>query len=478
MTIAILLYLRYSDPSLSRKASYVQSCRRRPSHDNRTILGYVMVASCPSSWQNSSISLKCMSNNHFTDPSTALPVFDPTENVTYANIYCAICHEKTKDLHHWSLKIHKNLQVDVSVQDVALSNALWEALPGGDIIANKCIVTPEEAFKGPDTKNKRLCREYANSIGNEEEEENGNYKNPHCAMLSNENILVNSTVVCHRDGRLPSRMSSMIFIFSRKARFNLGFRDSAVRLEVSCAINEIYDPFKGRCLSVVSDVTHKNTSQQSVYVIPHQKVYNNDSFIAINKTLILCSNVSRNYTKIVRKPGNDQNATKEQSLTLIVITYVGFSLSIISLIFLLVSYFLFGELRTYPGKAVIHLSCAMIVMQSVYFASDPDVVSSIACAVLGGLLHYSFLAVFLWMGAIAHNTQKTFSKPSKFFHYFVVVVFFVGGVYIYFQTVTKDSTGSNLVGLTLGVRDAYYNNLYGEAPPGISVYTLYHNKAI
>ena len=43
---------------------------------------------------------------------------------------------------------------------------------------------------------------------------------------------------------------------------------------------------------------------------------------------------------------------------------------------------------------------------------------------------------------------------------------------------TKDSTGSNLVGLTLGKRDAYYNNLYGEAPPGISVYTLYHNKAI
>lgn len=272
------------------------------------------------------------------------------------------------------------------MQDVALSNALWEALPGGDIIANKCIVTPEEAFKGPDTKNKRLCREYANSIGNEEEEENGNYKNPHCAMLSNENILVNSTVVCHRDGRLPSRMSSMIFIFSRKARFNLGFRDSAVRLEVSCANNDIYDPFKGRCLSVVSDVTHKNTSQQSVYVIPHQKVYNNDSFIAINKTLILCSNFSRNYTKIVRKPGNDQ--------------------------------------RTYPGKAVIHLSCAMIVMQSVYFASDPDVVSSIACAVLGGLLHYSILAVFLWMVAIAHNTQKTFSKPSKFFYYFVVVVVF------------------------------------------------------
>ncbi|CAH3046868.1 unnamed protein product, partial [Porites lobata] len=140
--------------------------------------------------------------------------------------------------------------------------------------------------------------------------------------------------------------------------------------------------------------------------------YNNDSFIGVNKTVILCSNFSRNYTKIVKKPGDDQSATQEQSLTFTVITYVGFSLSIISLIFLLVTCFLFGELRTYPGKAVIHLSCAMIVMQSVYFASDPDVVSSTACAVLGALLHYSILAVFLWMGAIAHNTQKTFSNPN------------------------------------------------------------------
>ena len=117
-------------------------------------------------------------------------------------------------------KYIKNLRLDVSLQDMALPNALWDALPGGDIIANKCIVTPEGAFIGPDTKNKRLCRKYANGIANEEEK-NGDYKNRHCAMLSNKNILVNSTVVCHRDGRLPSRLSSMIFIFSRKARFNL-----------------------------------------------------------------------------------------------------------------------------------------------------------------------------------------------------------------------------------------------------------------
>ena len=79
---------------------------------------------------------------------------------------------------------------------------------------------------------------------------------------------------------------------------------------------------------------------------------------------------------------------QDHPLTLRVITYVGFALSIISLLVLLVTYFLFAELRTYPGKAVMHLPCAMIVVQSVYFASDPDVVSSAVCSVMGAVLHY------------------------------------------------------------------------------------------
>ncbi|KAJ7381882.1 hypothetical protein OS493_038515, partial [Desmophyllum pertusum] len=58
----------------------------------------------------------------------------------------------------------------------------------------------------------------------------------------------------------------------------------------------------------------------------------------------------------------------------------------------------------------------MIGMQSVYFASDPDVVSSAVCAVMGAFLHYFILAVFLWMSVIAHNTQKAFSTPNVDLH--------------------------------------------------------------
>ena len=77
------------------------------------------------------------------------------------------------------------------------------------------------------------------------------------------------------------------------------------------------------------------------------------------------------------------------------------------------TYFLFAELRTFPGKMAIQLSCAMIALQLVYLASDPDVVSWAVCAVMGALLHYLNLVVFLWTGCIAHDTHKTFTNPSK-----------------------------------------------------------------
>ena len=110
----------------------------------------------------------------------------------------------------------------------------------------------------------------------------------------------------------------------------------------------------------------------------------------------------------------NNNKPQDEGFALRIITYVGFSLSFLSLLFLLLTYFMFAQLRTYPSKMVMHLSVAMIAMKSVYFAADPDVVSYTVCAVMGSLLHYFILVVFLWMGVIAHNTQQTFSNLSEY----------------------------------------------------------------
>ena len=404
-----------------------------------------MIGSCPSSWRNDETARACMSTNHTADPAVILPLLDVTTNVTYANIYCAMCHGKSRDLRHWSLQILKGWRLaNISLQDIRSIETWWEAVPVGNIIPEKCVVTPPEANIGPDTTIKRLCRSYANTIfvrvntmqrQSGEENRKSNFKNPHCALLSSPDLLANQTVLCGRSYRSPPKLPSMFFVFSARAKNSPHLGPPPVHVKFKCDINEVYDPFRERCLPVHSshtnstrngtNVTHKCQGlrfsphefrtfiNNSVFIISHRKLYKNDSYILANQTLILCANFSRNYTRKSTASRVENESLSSHSLALRIVTYVGFSLSIISLLILLVTYFLFAELRTYPGKKVMHLSCAIIAMQTVYFVSDPDVVPAVICSVLGALLHYFILVMFLWMSVIARSTQKTFSNLSK-----------------------------------------------------------------
>ncbi|KAJ7376542.1 hypothetical protein OS493_033998 [Desmophyllum pertusum] len=277
-----------------------------------------------------------------------------------------------------------------------------------------------EANTGPDTKIKRLCRSYSNAIKVFDDDRKTpilHFKNPHCALLTNPNVLVNKSVECYGGLRVFPRLSWTLFVFSKlHKKGHIPYGEITVRVKFNCQINEVYDPFQKRCLPVHSGPSNSNNtsttdqcrgprfppnefvvlSNNSVLIIPHSKVYNNDSYILVNQALILCINVSRNFTsrngpkKIT--PAETAEKPPSHALALRVLTYVGFSLSIIALLFLLVTYFLFAELRTYP-----------------------------VCAVMGALLHYFILAVFLWMSVIAHNTQKTFSTLNVDLHNPVVI---------------------------------------------------------
>ena len=89
-----------------------------------------------------------------------------------------------------------------------------------------------------------------------------------------------------------------------------------MRVNLSCQPYEIYDPFRGKCVKVDFGFKPKeesprasttNTTEQaycrgpnfrpnefivfencSVYIIPHQKIYGNESYILMEDTLTLC----------------------------------------------------------------------------------------------------------------------------------------------------------------------------------------------
>ncbi|KAJ7394166.1 hypothetical protein OS493_003845 [Desmophyllum pertusum] len=317
-----------------------------------------MIASCPSSWTNTTTARACISTNHSADPAEALPVLDMTTKVTYANIYCAMCHGKSRDLHHWNLQIARTLKGTPTLQDTRSADTKWEVIPVGGITPYKCVLTPSEANTGLDTKIKRLCRSYSNVII--DDDRTVLFKNPHCALLTNPNMLVNKSFRYYMDSRFPSKLPSTLFVFSKLHKKPSYTPSGAivVRVKFNCQINEVYDPFQKRCLSVHSGHSDSNNdtnttdqcrgprfpsneflvlSNNSVLIIPLSKVYNNNSYILVNQTLILCSNVSRNYTsrndpkKITPAETAEKPPSHVRALALRVLTYVGFSLSIIAL---------------------------------------------------------------------------------------------------------------------------------------------------
>ena len=84
---------------------------------------------------------------------------------------------------------------------------------------------------------------------------------------------------------------------------------------------------------------------------------------------------------------------------------------------------------------------------------------SLCCVGCPSCITPSLLSFSGWVQLLTTH-RKPFQIQVSFFDYVVVVV------YIYFQTVTTYSTGSNSVGLTLGERNVYYNSLYGGLRPG------------
>ena len=358
-----------------------------------------MIDSCPTSWWNPPIKRACKKSNYTADPLVALPVFDVTTNVSYANIYCAMCNGKSRNLHFWSVKIVHAPRRSSTLQDIKYTDTVWHTIPIDAKKTEKCIATPLVANRKPRRKIDRLCRSYANVI----EWLDGNQpmrllKNPHCALLEDATALVNKTVNCPTNVNVPNvgiRDYSTIFVFSIYAEHFIDSFVKTVPVKFSCPVHTFYNPFEEKCLLVPSK--HSSVEKKDTKNVSHT---NDESR-------------STTPTTHVHDPRIESGKSSDYSLTLRITTCVGFSLSVTALLFLLMTYFLFAELRTFPGKMAMQLSCAMIALQSVYFASDTDVVSWAVCAVMGALLHYFNLVVFLWTGCIAHDTHKTFTNPSK-----------------------------------------------------------------
>ena len=317
-----------------------------------------MIDSCPTSWWNPPINRACKKSNYTADPLVALPVFDVTTNVSYANMYCAMCNGKSRNLHFWSVKIVHAPRRSSTLQDIKYTDTVWHTMPIDAKKTEKCIATPLVANRKPRRKIDRLCRSYGNQPMRL-------LKNPHCALLEDATALVNKTVNCPTNVNVPNvgiRDYSTIFVFSIYAEHFIDSFVKTVPVKFSCPVHTFYNPFEEKCLLVPSkhssvekkdtkNVSHTNDESRSTTPTTHVHDPRIDKG-KDTKNVSHTNDESRSTTPTthVHDPRIESGKSSDYSLTLRITTCVGFSLSITALLFLLMTYFLFAELRTFPGK--------------------------------------------------------------------------------------------------------------------------------
>ena len=135
----------------------------------------------------------------------------------------------------------------------------------------------------------------------------------------------------------------------------------------------------------------------------------------------------------------------------VILSFVCSLVSIACLCFTIVTYILFVEMRTIPGRINVSLCATLLVAQLFQQFTIDLTQDKIICYAFGVLIHYAWAATILWMNIASFNlfrcfSLKNMSRPSGEFHpslwlYSVYVygvsLFLVGANILYRFQVTK-----------------------------------------
>ena len=394
---------------------------------------------CPVSWHDEVTKDLCLASDN-SKPLTRVPVFDYKENISFNNVYCALCNN-VSNFRYWQIKF---LFRDFSEKEMAKNKSLmslldiyknWSTEPASSDLKELCIPGLKEMpgiTFDQDNSTKTLwsfCTAYSMKVitcG-----KSMKYKNPHCDFLMNNDTL---TFDCLQFGICNVPGMALIFSFKPKGTL-VPPRDQDQRVqEYSSQPREVYDPFASRCRTITissttirlfnkSDTLINNSSctrvfynsseyfpypNGSILVLSQQKIYANKSYIRKGDNILLCTNYTTNYTKIV----NNSVVNPQKTSMARILEQVCSAISITASLCLLLTRVLFRELRTLNGKNIMSLAFSLLVFHVVFLISNPTEFPTV-CDVITGVRHYTLLAMFAWMSVIAYDVSRTITAAGK-----------------------------------------------------------------
>ena len=499
--------------------------------------GYVFWNTCPRNWRDVSVRQKCQDEDK-RDPLDNLPVFDKDSHVTYRNIFCARCNGAVNTT-YWRLQFDCAKWFNTTAfnlsesMDFLNSKCAVRKSPSSSQLTylTRCIPRFHDCLEGSQEQNESYCQteclRYAFPICVRWQIR---FRNPQCALCNG--IKPWRKHHCQRLGfRRPRWALTILFDFSSTSKYSIAVDDKKLNLQQtikhvwSCALNEVYDPYTGKCKMIVSTAGSESSHRQNkvnaferntrnetelsqncfcipfnqseyeplpndtVYIKPHNKIYSNTSYTICNEKLLLCVNFSRNATtmaceqsiiktnttpasletelsqncllisfnqsdykklpngSVYIKPHNkiysntsytirnnklllcvnfSRNATataSEQSFSrktkttpasLQILTSIGCTVSMVSLVLLLITYMLLAELRNLPGKIIINLALSLLAYQAMFFSAvETPLANQEQCLVIAVLLHFFVLSSFTWMNVMAYDVHRTFTTSGK-----------------------------------------------------------------
>ena len=261
------------------------------------------------------------------------------------------------------------------------------------------------------------------------------FRNQYCALCNG--INPNETELdCYSPPNLDNRCSdlaiagipfNLLLDIHRDGQVVVTSEVITTTITVTCDSGEVYDPILRACRATVSINEFPEEcfgefialNESDYQLIGNDTVRFNGATVEVVRWIltnngsltqpVICTNFSQNGTTEV----NDTILYFNYPAGYFILTYIGCSLSVIGTILILLTYGLFKKVRTLPRTIVINVAAAILVSNLVILVGGPLAFETEACVAVAILLHYFFVAQFVWMSIACFEIARTLHWATK-----------------------------------------------------------------
>ena len=130
---------------------------------------------------------------------------------------------------------------------------------------------------------------------------------------------------------------------------------------------------------------------------------------------LVCTNFTSNFTSEVNETITRTLHSYPEAFA--ILSYVGLSVDVVSGAILLFTYAAFAEMRTFYGKLFMNFVLVLLLGDLTFLLGTAlygVTLEDVVCQVVAILLHYLFLARFVWMSLLSLNVARHFYHAERF----------------------------------------------------------------